>query len=497
MVPTDRPLTPGGHRWAWSLALAALASVVLRLRFLAGPLGVDEAGAVTVAEGWDRGARLYVDLFIDRPQGMLVAIQRWIAVFGDSATSLRLLAAVAGVAVVLGAGVAARALSGSARAGATAAWLVAVISSSAAIEGYAANGELLAGACTVPAFAIGALAITRRARAPWMLAAGLLAGAGLAVKQSGFDVALALGLWLVVAAWRRWRTPGEVAALLGWLVLGVATVAAALAVHGATLGWDDYAYAMWGFRVHARSVVAGAQPRRLAITLLVAAPLVGPALAAGAWRLRSLDGWRARVRPEHLLVAAWAAVAVAGFLAGGNYHRHYWIQLTFPLGVGAALAMTAGMPAALPDRPGPLLRPLALALALPLAISLVVIADPRLERDPRVDRDRALATWYQEHRRSPGDDLLPLCASVTFFTDVDRQPPYPYLWVDHVRSARGAQDKLIALLDGPDRPAFVALHHPLQRCDPTGRIEAVLRQRYRRVAVVDGVPVLTARRSPP
>ena len=485
MGPTDPALTAPRRSWRWPVALAAATSVALRLRFLATPLGVDEAGAVAVARGWGDGAHLYVDLFIDRPQGMLLAFQGWMALFGHSAASLRLLAATAGVVVVLAAAVAARAIGGSDRAGVAAAWLVAIVSSSAAIEGYAANGELLAGACTVPAFAVGALVVCRRLRPPWMVAAGLLAGAGLAVKQSGFDVALALGLWLLLAAWQRWRTGREVAALLGWLVLGVGAAVAALAVHGASLGWDAYTYAMWGFRIHARSLVAGAQPRRFAITLLVAAPLIGPMLVVGALRLRILRPLAGRWRPEHALVLLWVAVAVTGFGAGGNYHRHYWIQLTFPLAVAAAIAMAA--------RTADLTRPLVASLAVPLAISLVLIAAPRLERDPRVDRDRALAAWYLDHRASPNDDLLPLCASVTFFTDADRTPVYPYLWVDHVRSARGARARLIDLLDGPDRPTYLALHQRPEVCDPSGRLAATLRRGYQQVAVVDGVPVLEAR----
>ena len=485
--PTASPAT-GRYRW-WVLG-AVGASVALRLRFLATPLSVDEAGALVVARSWGRGARLYTDVFVDRPQGVVALFQRWDAIAGGHTSAVRVLAVVAGAAVVVGAAATARAVSGSWRAGAAAAWLVAVLSSSAAIEGYAANGELLAGACTVPAMAVGAAAAVRRIPPPWMALAGVLAGAGLSVKQSGFDVLVALGAWIVVAGIAGWRTRREAAVLAGWLVLGCGSVLAVAAVHGASLGWDAYAYAMWGFRARARSAIAGAQIGRMGLTLLLAVPLFAPAAALALVRIRrSAVPLRARVRPAHVLVLLWAAAAAGAFFVGGNYHRHYWIQLTFPFAVLVGIVLSADPR---PDADRRLVRSIAGAVALPLAVSLVLIAKPGLERDDRVDADRALAEWVRSHRDAPGDELLPLCASVTYYAEAGTDPPYPYLWVDHVRDGRDGPERLADLLTGPARPAFVALHQPVSRCDPSGQVAAALEQHYERVATVDGVPVLRA-----
>ncbi len=484
-----RSLIRERRRAGWWIAGAALTSVLLRLPSLRAPLNVDEAGALTVARSWAAGHRLYVDTFVDRPQGVVVAFQRWDDLFGPSTAAVRSLAVVAGLAVVLGAAVVARAVSGRWAAGAVAAWLVAVISSSAAIEGHAANGELLAGAATVPAAAIGALVAARRLPPPWLVAAGSLAAAGVTVKQSGFDVLAALTLWIVVAAWQRWRTPREAAAMAGWLALGAGAVLAAAVAHGASLGWDGYAYALYGFRLHARSAVAGPQGGRMALTLLVALPLLGPAVVLGARHLRALDRpLAARLRPEHALLLLWAAVAAVGFVAGGNYHRHYWIQLAFPVATAAAVALTAGPPRTEQQ----LVRTTALALALPLAISLALIARPSWERDPRADADAAIAQWYRQHRTSSTDDLLPVCASATWYVEARQIPRTPYLWVDHVRSGRGGTDGLVRLLDGPDRPTYLAMHHPAERCDPSGSLPRTIARHYRPVATVDGVDILQA-----
>ncbi|WP_421120847.1 hypothetical protein ACE2AJ_06010 [Aquihabitans daechungensis] len=478
-----------GHRtrFGWWIAGAALTSVLLRLPYLRAPLSVDEAGALTVARSWRAGQRLYVDTFVDRPQGVVAAFERWDDVLGPSTAAVRALAMLAGLAVVLGCAVTARAASGRWSAAAVAAWIVAVVSSCAAIEGYAANGELLAGAATVPAMAIGALVVVRRLPPPWLVAAGALGATGLTVKQSAFDVLVALGVWILVAGWRRWRPPGEAVAMAAWLALGAGAVLGAAAWHGASLGWDSYTYALYGFRLHARSAVAGPQGGRMALTLLVVLPLLGPAVVLAVRRLRSLPGpLAARLRPEHVLLLLWTAIAAAGFFAGGNYHRHYWIQLAFPVATAAAVALTSG-PGLTERQIG---RTTALALVVPLAISLALIARPSWERDPRVDADAAIARWYREHRASPVDDLLPLCASVTSYPEVGALPRTPYLWVDHVRSARGALPQLVALLEGADRPAYLAMHQPAATCDPTGQLDQAIVRHYREVATVDGVDIL-------
>ncbi|HWJ64426.1 MAG TPA: hypothetical protein VNS19_20810 [Acidimicrobiales bacterium] len=489
---TDRATSapPDRRRATPWIVGAVAASVLLRLPYLRAPLTVDEAGALTVARAWAAGQRLYVDTFVDRPQGVIVAFQRWDALVGPDPSAVRALAVVAGVATVVGAAVAARAASGRWAAGAVAAWLVAVISSSAAIEGHAANGELLAGAVTVPAAAVGLLVATRRLRAPWLAVAAGLAAMGLTVKQSGFDVLAALAVWVVVAGWCGWRSRRSAAALAGWLVLGASVVLGAAAWHGTTLGWDAYGYAVYGFRVHARSAIAGPQGGRMLVTLLVALPFLGPATALAVQRLRTLDRpLAARVRPEHVLVLLWAAVAALGFFAGGNYHRHYWVQLAFPIAVGCAIAITAGGPRTERD----LVRTTAIALALPLAVSAVLIARPSIEQDPRVAADAALARWFEAHHTDDEADLLPLCASVTWYVDAGRLPRTPYLWVDHVRSARGSIPGLVDLLEGDDRPEYLAMHQPARRCDPSGHLGRAIAHRYRHVATVRGVDVLQAR----
>ena len=55
------------------VALAALAAAAVRVPFLAAGIGQDEGGYAYIAREWARGARLYDALWVDRPQGLLLA----------------------------------------------------------------------------------------------------------------------------------------------------------------------------------------------------------------------------------------------------------------------------------------------------------------------------------------------------------------------------------------------------------------------------------------
>ena len=89
--------------------------------------------------------------------------------------------------------------------------------------------------------------------------------------------------------------------------------------------------------------------------------------------------------------------------------------------------------------------------------------------------------------------LLPLCGEASYFAEADAIPPYPYLWVDHVRAARGAIPMLAALLAADDGPRYVALYQPVAKCDVDGVIDRVLAVHYRRRTTIDGIPVLERR----
>jgi hypothetical protein len=72
--------------------VAAAASMLLRLRFVFTPLSADEGGFVAIARSWARGATLYRDVWVDRPQGLLALFRLWDMVSLHNEQSVRVMA---------------------------------------------------------------------------------------------------------------------------------------------------------------------------------------------------------------------------------------------------------------------------------------------------------------------------------------------------------------------------------------------------------------------
>ena len=119
------------------------------------------------------GRVLYRDVFVDRPQGLLVLFRVWDWVSGGSTVSIRVDGdGLSRGLLVVSTGVIVRALVGES----AARWAVvicAVVSSAPVLEGYAATGELLSGAVSAAGLAVGVVACCRGS----ILSAGSLLGA--------------------------------------------------------------------------------------------------------------------------------------------------------------------------------------------------------------------------------------------------------------------------------------------------------------------------------
>ena len=65
---TMRVRTSWNH-WAWFVPTIAVV-VAMRARYIGPPFLADEGGYLAIARAWGRGATLYRDVFVDRPQGL-------------------------------------------------------------------------------------------------------------------------------------------------------------------------------------------------------------------------------------------------------------------------------------------------------------------------------------------------------------------------------------------------------------------------------------------
>ena len=275
-------------------------------------LGNDEGGVAWVASQWDDGTgSLYGGAWLDRPPLLVVLFKA--AIVGGAA-GVRLLGALAAVAIVLAAFVLARRLRDE-RAGLVAALLAALLTGAGALEAAFTPAELPAAAFA--AWSVAALVHERFA------VAGLLAACAVLTKQSFVDAAI-VGLVVTVAA----RRP--LPFLAGAAVPAVA-VLLWLAVAG--LSVRDLYDALLGFRFDAlESLQGGTEPLKTRL-----GRLEEPAVQSGLIVLLPLAAyglWR-----TNRLLLVWPAVALAGVLLGGSYWPHYLIALIAPAAVGAALAV--------------------------------------------------------------------------------------------------------------------------------------------------------------
>lgn len=470
---------------------ASVLSVLMRLRMLWSPVSVDEGGYLAIARAWAHGRVLYRDVFVDRPQGLLLLFRFWDWISGANTGSIRIMAMMFGILLVVSTAILVRQLFGH-EAARCAAVICAVVSAAPVLEGYAANTELLSGSVAAAGLAFGVVALSRPHPLRWFFASGMLAGVALSLKQSGFDGLLTLMVWLFISFVMAPGRRRPVAKAIGAVALGAASVVGALMLDGASIGWSLWWTAVAGYRLRTQSMFAAAQWVNLVDTAPVAIVVLGSsAVLALSTIQRTLTGFVRRVRfawaPEPATVLIWLSWASLSFFIGGGFWRHYWILLTAPISALAGVAL-AGL------RTAGLRR---FAVAATLAPCLIITTwvyagdqghlNIRAAQDYHAVLDAQVASWFTAHRE-PGDSLYVLCASAAAYADSHQDPQYPYLWFFEVRHAAQAQDRLVSYLGDPRRrPDVIAEYERASACDTSGRVQKILRAEYRRVGRVGTV----------
>jgi 4-amino-4-deoxy-L-arabinose transferase-like glycosyltransferase len=438
------------------------------------PLTADEGGYAEVARLWDRGAVLYREIWVDRPQGLLLVFRALERLGWGSPEALRLAAAVAAALVVISVFGLVRTLARSIE-GYAAAFLLAVLGASPFIESFTLAGELLASLPVVLALLLFA-AWLRIPSNSLLLGIGLLAGVALTLKQSALDGLLAPALWLLLVERRRaWRP-------LLVLAAGALLPLAACAVWAPH--FTDWWHAVVAYRGEADSLLTGSPSHRLRLlvqSLLPAAAGIGPLV------LLAVAGWRR----SHLLLRCWVAAAAVGFLGGGNFHPHYYLQLAPPLAAVAGVGLVRL--AAARSRMGLALAAGAAAAAL-VAGAVVGLRSPAGQaravwpHDPHLRSDAALARWVDAHT-TPGQRIYALWAAADLYRLADRPPAFRYLWARNVQAVPGALAAARRML-AAGRPVVVLVVQAPGALDKTGETARILERRYRVVATVRGTRIL-------
>ncbi len=444
----------------------------MRLRFAGVPLTADEGGYGVVAGRWADGASLYGDAWVDRPQALVLLYR--VAWEGGPA-GVRVLALVATAVTAFGVGWAARTLAGR-NAAMAAVGLYLLVSPAPRLEGWAANGELLAGAFTT--LGIACLLAWRAAggTSARLLAVGmLLVSTAPLVKQSAVEGLLVAVV--LVAPHARSRLPALGWALLPWLVA---------VAHGVTLGIDRWWFAVVGYRLHGEPAAEGLLGR-LELFWQAVPPLAldaAPLLAVGLVCV-------GRLSRRHRVYAAWLAGGLIGVVGGGLFHPHYWLQL-LPLGaVVAGVALVR-----MPRRAGAAVVAGVAVLAVGWAPFLATGSPAELVSEATGDQRLASAEDLGRELADltdPDERVLVVWAAASAYAYAGREPATPYLWFRPVRYIDGASEAIVEEVAGVDPPAAVAVAQPPDLLDPDGELSRLLKQRYRPEATVDGVPVYVLR----
>lgn len=457
----------------YPVPVAVALTVLARMPGLTRPVRADEAGFLLVAGAWDpRPDSLFGTYWVDRPPP-LVAVFAAVDALGG-VTTLRLLGAlVAGLAVLLAAGVAGT-VSGP-RATAWTAMLTAALLSNPMIDVVAVKGEQLALPVVLGSMLLTLLAV-RRTSWPLAFAAGVAAALAVGLKQNLVTGLVFAGV-LLLASWVSGRLPGRTTLVLA--VVGLAGAAVPLLT---TIGWAEAAGVrldtlwdtVYGFRVAAAGVIAdgaAGAPARRAWLLLAIAVATGMVAVLGGLVVHVRRLWR----DDPAVTAAALAVVVtdvASLVAGGSYWQDYLVPLV------PAAALCTALVAGREDRPGRRMRVVVLAAAASACAAMAFWLVWNLTGQQEFDEVRtgeAIAAAAE-----PGDTLVVFGGRADLQRTSGLDSPYPYLWSLPMRTRDPGYADLRALLAGPDAPIWLVEWVELDAWSDEGvaELRQVLDERY-------------------
>jgi 4-amino-4-deoxy-L-arabinose transferase-like glycosyltransferase len=486
-IQRPRPEHTGSGRtseWA-SLApwfgLAVLLSFLLRLPFLNVGLISDEGGYAYVAQRWlDGRGTLYDDIWVSRPQGIFVAYAAIMKTVGSSAADLRFGAWLFVVATMPAVFAFARAYAGR-RAAILALLIFSVLSASPAIEGFTANAEVF---MALPC-AIAAWLLLRAQQTGWrwqhLVLAGVLTSFATLLKPSGIVMLPVAGAFILLVG------NGGVRAFISrvsWVVLGIAAGVAPALIHGYMVGWDNFVFASVTYRIdyqssatvswhqHVQSII-GLTFRVLPIlaacvlTLLLRRRLSVHRprlhLIGGGSQLAIAAGPVTRVRmaarryPVELLLWMWMAACVVGIAMGGDWWFHYLIQIAAPFCIWLAPVLL---------EVGDRLRGIARTafIVVICAVLLYPFAEAargstyeitaHLYPNQKYESQGQVADYIKEHA-DPDAPILVAFDSAALYYLSDHPAAYRYMYEAEMRAIPHAEQDLINLVTGDNRPQYV------------------------------------------
>lgn len=172
-----------------------------------------------------------------------------------------------------------------------------------------------------------ALPALREGRAPRsLMAAMLLAGAAITIKQTAAFEAAFIGIFAVWTLWRGGMAPARLLRAAGiWAAIGAAPVLAIVSGYWLSGHWAEFYHAMVLANLDKPQHWPTALTRLVGIILIVAPLLICAAI-----------GFRHTGRQVRPFLGAWLLAALIGLCSVPQFYLHYVMPLTVPLCVAAA-----------------------------------------------------------------------------------------------------------------------------------------------------------------
>jgi 4-amino-4-deoxy-L-arabinose transferase-like glycosyltransferase len=499
--------------------LAVVFSLLLRLPFLNVGMISDEGGYAYVTQRWLAGqGTLYDDIWVSRPQGIFIAYGAIMETIGGSVAALRF-GAWLFVAATLPAVYAFTRIYAGRQAALLAMFLFGVISASPAIEGFTANAEVfMALPCALVAWLL-LLAHQRRWPAWTLLLIGVLCSFATLLKPAGIVMIPVALLFTWLAGNGGLRTALQRSAIImAGVVIGVLPAL----VHGWIVGWDNFVFASVTYRIEFQSSMTVTFRRHLASIWGLFKQISHIAIGVGLlWVLRQRLGTqrppvlavsggshlagdlglieRARImtrrQPAPVLLGLWIVASIGGIGMGGDWWYHYLIQMAAPFSIWLAPQLIDV---------GQQLRGFA-RYAFVIAVCAVMLYPFSVAA--RGDANSITAGIYpqQGYERqgdvgeylrtngTPGAPMLVAFDQAAIYYLADRPAAYRYMYEQELSAIPDAENDLVAIVSGPNRPEYVVdTGEPAPFPDGGAAFWVAVHQHYHIEAVINGYKIYRA-----
>ena len=437
-----------------TIAIGILA-MLSRVPFFGVAMHVDEGGYAYTAYWWAHGQRLYDQLWFDRPQGIFVVYRLIFALIGYGTIHIRIGAALAGVFAAWFVYLIARRLFDR-QIAILAGLIFAVVSACPQVEGFTGNAETF---MIVPA--IIALYLFIRGKESgnwfWFVLAGFAVSVAVLIKPSELSTLLLLAVLTYT-----WMQRKRLQTLV-FISIGFAAGIIPSIIHGYFSGGSNYFFCVVGYRLMKDSLATRGvsfHAEHLYRGLQDIVPGIGLVAAIAAWVI--VQHYRSKETRTIWVPMLWIASSIAGIAMGGNWYRHYFLQIVGPLAVVAAFGIITAFRKLPTEKRSRYVFGCAVTFAVALFISFNVLLirnqgalSLALFRFDQYQYDTQIVDYLKQHS-NPEDKLFVMYMDPEIIYLSGKQSAFPHLFEKEFDRIPAVDKKLEkVLLDPATRPRFI------------------------------------------